>query len=424
MLSPLLFALACSTTPTDSADPADTGGADPDAPPGQTMKGTAPRVTAPSTADLPTLYAENAQFSVELLQAVGGATGNQVLSPYSLHLVMAQVEAGADGAAKAAILDAFGWTLPDDRLHEAFNAAGLAVSAHNVAATAEDPAVALTSTNQIFVDTEYVDLGPAWLDTLSAHYGTGVQVLDFGADPQGVADDINAWIAARTGDHIKDLISAPIVSSSEMMLVNALYFNASWAVPFSESKTSDRAWTLLDGSAVTAPSVSGAVSVYGADADGYFVAEIPFSDEGLTLTIVLPDAGRYAEVVGALDWATLQAVIDSEAFCEECEVQLPKFEMEGKPEIQGALVAMGMGDAFGGAYPGIHPNLTLTAVMQQGFVAFSEKGVEAAAATVAIFDDSATEPPFGPVVVDRPFVWFLRETEGAVLFAGSVVDPR
>lgn len=424
MLSLLLFALACSTTPTDSANPGDTGGADPDAPPGQTMKGSAPRSTSPSTANLPALQAANADFAVRLLQELG--TGdNQLTSPWSLQVVMAQVAAGADGDTKTAILDTFGWTIAEPDLHEAFNAAGLAVEAHDRAeSTEEEPALALTSTNQIFVDVEYTDLGVPWLDTLSTHYGTGVQVMDFAADPAGVASDINAWIAARTGDHIKTLITEPMVVSSEMMLVNALYFNASWAVPFSESQTSDQAWTLLDGATVTAEAISGPIPVLGAAGDGFFVADLPFSDEGLTLTVVLPDAGRYAEVSAALDWATIQAVIDAEELCDPCEVQLPKFEMESKPDMHGALSALGMDRAFGGSYSGIHPDLTLTDVQQMGFVALNEKGVEAAAATVATFDDSATEPPFGPVIVGRPFLWFIRETDGSVLFAGAVVDPR
>lgn len=422
MLSPLLLALACSTTPTDSGD---TGAADPNQPPGQTMKGSAPRSTSPSTANLPTLYAENAEFSVRLLQELGAAADNQLTSPWSLQVVMAQVEAGADGGTKTAITDAFGWSLADAELHEAFNAAGLAVDAHNrTESTEEEPAVALTSTNQIFVDVEYTDLGVPWLDTLSANYGTGVQVLDFAADPAGVAADINAWIAARTGDRIKDLITEPMVANSEMMLVNALYFNASWSVPFSSSATADRGWTLLDGSEVTVPSVSGGVVVSGGEGDGFFVANLPFSDEDLVLTLVLPDEGRYAEVVGALDWATIQAVIDTEQVCDPCEVQLPKFEVESKPDVRGALEAMGMGPAFGGSYTGIHPDLTLTDVQQMGFAALDERGMEAAAATVAMFDDSAGEAPFGPVIVDRPFVWFVREADGAVLFAGAVVDPR
>ena len=93
--------------------------------------------------------------------------------------------------------------------------------------------------------------------------------------------------------------------------------------------------------------------------------------------------------------------------------------------VNDVLLAFGMDAAYGGDYSAINPALSLSSVEQAGFVAVNEIGTEAAAATVAEFSDSASEAPFGPVIVDRPFLWFIRDVEtGAVLFAGVVVDPR
>lgn len=420
----LLLSLALGCTGKAADDTADdTADTQADAAiPGETLRGSTDRETAPSTAGLPTLYAENADFSFDLLRTVyRAAPGNQVLSPWSLQIVMAQVHAGASGDAKTAIATTFGWTLADDALNASFDAADLAIAAHNAGG---DTPVVITSTNQIFVTTGY-PLGATWLDTLSSWYGTGVQEMDFAADPAGVADGINAWIADRTGDHIKDLISSEIVASSRLLLVNAVYFNASWAVPFSESQTADATFTLGDGTEVEVPTMSGSITVRGAQADGFFIADMPYSDSGLTMTIVLPDAGQFDTVLASLDFPALQAAVDSEVSCEECALALPKFEIEGKPDITAALIALGMDAAFGGAYPGINDALTLTAVEQQGFVSVNEKGTEAAAATVAEFSDSASEPPFGPILVNRPFIWLVREEPtGAVLFSGIVTDPR
>lgn len=391
--------------------------------PGTTLKGQTERQGQPSTQNLPTLSEENAAFSLELLRTVYAADpGNQILSPWSLQMVMAQVYAGAGGDAKTAIANTFGWTLPDADFHEAFDAADLSLTAHH--APQADPPLSITSTNQIFVTTGY-PLGQPWLDTLSTWYGTGVQQMDFEADPAGVAADINAWIASQTGDHIKDLINAEIVADSRMLLVNAVYFNASWEVPFSESATQDEDFQLLDGSTVSVPTLSGSISVSGVQGSGFFVADMPYSDPNLSMTLILPDAGQFETVLNGLDWASLSALIATMDHCEECEVQIPKFEVEGKPDMSAALRSLGMESAFGGAYPGISDELTLTAVEQNGFIAISEKGTEAAAATVAEFTDSASQPPFGPIVLDRPFFYLIREHDGgAVLFAGVVTDPR
>jgi serpin B len=334
---------------------------------------------------------------------------------------MGQVYAGAGGDAKTAIASTMGWSLPDAEFHEAFDAAELSVSSHHD--PSGDPPLQITSTNQIFVTTGY-PLGQAWLDTLSEWYGTGAQQMDFEKDPKGVASDINDWIADRTGDHIKDLIDAELVANSRMLLVNAVYFQASWEVPFSESSTKDQDFTTVDGSKLSVPMMTGAVNVRGIAGDGFFVADLPYSDDGLTMTLVLPDEGRFSEVLSTLDWGTLSTLLAAEESCKECSFTMPRFEVKSAPDMTGILKTMGMDAAFGGAYPGINDALTLTSVGQQGFVSVNEKGTEAAAATVAAFADSYSEPPFGPVVVDRPFMWMVREQDGAILFAGVVTDPR
>ncbi len=391
--------------------------------PGKTLMGTAARRMDPSTADLGTLSAENAQFSLELLDTVyTGSPENTVLSPWSLQVVLAQVYAGGDSDVQTAIADAFGWSLSGDALHEAFDAADLSVVSHEDPAA--DPAVTLTTTNQIFSDFQY-DIGTDWLDTLSAFYGTGVQQMDLAGDSAGSADAINAWVEDRTGGHIKDLVEAGSVAQSGLLLVNAVYFKASWPVQFYAEATTDAAFTLLDGSTVNVPTMSGSVSVSAATADGFFVADLPYSDPGLTLTVVVPDEGRFTEVLGGLDAATLDAAVAAEVACGECSVTLPSFEVRSAPDMDGALMAMGLGPAYGGAYPGINDQLSLASIGQQGFVSVSETGTEAAAATVAAFAGTAFEdPPLGPVVIDRPFFYLIREVGGAVLFAGVVTDPR
>jgi serpin B len=65
-------------------------------------------------------------------------------------------------------------------------------------------------------------------------------------------------------------------------------------------------------------------------------------------------------------------------------------------------------------------------VLYEAWVAVDEKGTEAAAATAVIgFGCSAAPIPKGtPIIVDRPFMYAIRDVEtGAVLFLGRVLDP-
>ena len=390
--------------------------------PGDTLMGTVARNMEPSTSDLGTLYAENTGFSLELLDTVyTAAPGNTLLSPWSLQVVLAQVYAGGDSAVQAAIADTSGWSLSGDALHEAFDAADLSVVSHDDPAA--DLPVTLTSTNQVFSDLNY-DIGADWLNTLSEYYGTGVQQMNLSGDSANSARAINAWVEDRTGGHIKDLVDAESVAASRLLLVNAVYFNASWPVEFSEGRTAPGPFTLLDGSTVDVPTMSGSVAAYSATGDGFFVADLPYSDRSLTLTIVVPDAGRFAEVLGGLDTATLDTVVAAETGSDSCEVNLPSFEVSSKPDLNAALQSMGLGPAYGGAYPGINDELTVQSIRQQGFVSVNETGTEAAAATVVEMGLGSEPPPCEPIVIDRPFFYLIREVGGAVLFTGVVTDPR
>jgi serpin B len=51
-----------------------------------------------------------------------------------------------------------------------------------------------------------------------------------------------------------------------------------------------------------------------------------------------------------------------------------------------------------------------------------EDGTEAAAATAVIGTNGVPPTPI-PVTLDRPFLFFVQDKTGLVLFAGQIVDP-
>jgi len=63
-------------------------------------------------------------------------------------------------------------------------------------------------------------------------------------------------------------------------------------------------------------------------------------------------------------------------------------------------------------------------VVHQANITVDEKGTVAAAATAAIITASAAPAVIRTVVVDRPFVFLIRDqSTGAILFAGQVTNP-
>jgi serpin B len=112
----------------------------------------------------------------------------------------------------------------------------------------------------------------------------------------------------------------------------------------------------------------------------------------------------------------------------EVQLSLPKFEYEYKRTLNDDLVALGMGVAFD-PYNADFSNITdqgifISRVIHQTYIKTDEEGTEAAAATVVEFEFTSI-PSTTVVNVNRPFLYFIRETTtGTIVFMGQVVDPR
>ena len=144
------------------------------------------------------------------------------------------------------------------------------------------------------------------------------------------------------------------------------------------------------------------------------------------MVILLPDAGTFEAFAQGLDAAELRAILGD---IQPAGVQLamPRFRFEAGFELQGALMELGMVDAFGAAadfsgMDGTH-ELYIDEVYHQAFVDVDEAGTQAAAASAVVMKRGRPAAEHG-VQVDRPFLTLIRDTEtGAVLFLGHVVDP-
>ena len=165
-----------------------------------------------------------------------------------------------------------------------------------------------------------------------------------------------------------------------------------------------------------------------AEGDDYQIIDLPYNGAYVSMTIVLPEAGRFEEIRARLGstW-----VDDAGAAIAETNVdlRLPKFSFTwGSESLKDPLISLGMVDPFtmGVAdFTGINTQglLFISDVIHKAFIGVDEFGTEAAAATAVIIADTGI--PDDPVefTVDRPFLLFIRDASGAILFTGQVVDP-
>lgn len=394
-----------------------------------------PRLAAPAGAgqDLETLAAGNNRFALDLYQAVRGEGGNLFYSPFSISLALAMTYAGAAGETEQQMAKALHFDLPQDRLHPAMNLLDQTLESQAEKAGAEEAedesrGFTLNIVNSLWGQNDY-NFQPEFLDLLAQNYGAGLRLLDFAADAEAARQVINGWVEEQTSDRIQDLIPAGVIDAlTRLVLVNAIYFNAAWALPFEPEVTQDGDFHLLDGSSVQVPMMKQVEIFPYVDGDGYQAVELPYVGRQMAMVVLLPDEGGFEQFEAALDAERLDEVV-AQLSSQNMSLSLPKFEFEATLGLAGALQSLGMADAFqpGEAdFSGMDGtrDLFIQDVLHKAFVAVDEEGTEAAAATAVVV--GVTSMPAEPieVTIDRPFIFLIRDIEtGSILFIGRMLNP-
>jgi len=382
------------------------------------------RDTTPTVADaaIAELATGNSAFALDLYTELQAAEGNLFYSPYSVSLALAMTYAGATNDTLTTMADVLHFTLAEPELHPAFNALDLDLLSRSHAADGgEGAGLTLTLANALWSDGEGF-LMP-FLDTLAENYGAGMHLVDF-AQPEAAAASINAWVEEQTESKIKDLLKPENLIDARLVLTDAIYFKAQWAKPFPRELTVDHDFALLDGSHIAVPTMVQADMFAYAAGDGYQAVQLDYDGEETSMLVVLPDAGRFAEIEGGFDPAFIAAIVDA-LVDTDVSVMLPRWSFESTFSLADTLKALGMGEAFSAAADFSRMDgtgtLYISDVLHKAFVAVNEDGTEAAAATAVVMVNGIPE---ANVHADRPFLFVIRDNiTGTILFVGRVLNP-
>ncbi len=352
--------------------------------------------------------------------------GNLFYSPHSISQALAMAYAGAKGNTAAEMAAALHYTLPQDRLHPAENALDQALASRGQGAQGMDgKGFRLKVSNASWGQIGY-SFAAAYLDLLAQHYDAGLRLLNFAEEAEPSRKIINSWVEQETEGKIAELLpQGSILESTRMVLTNTIYFNAAWDVVFPEENSGDRPFSLLDGSTVTAPAMSHADMFNYGTGDGYQALEMLYDGKELSMLIVLPEAGRYAEIEDQLDADFIDGVVAGLS-PETVAVTLPKWKFRFKKKLKKSLEGLGMIDAFSSSadFTGINGGieaLWISEVIHEGYINVNEKGTEAAAATAVVMIGSGMSTEMR---ADRPFIFLIRDIQtNTILFVGRVVNP-
>jgi len=404
-------------------------------PQGKTLQSQIQRSQNPQVApaDAQTLADGNRLFALDFYQTTRTDAGNQFVSPYSISSALAMTFAGARNQTAEQMAQTLHFDLPQERLHPAFNALDQQLVRPEKAPAEGEPQIfQLDTANSIWGQAGH-PFRQGFLDLLALNYGAGLRLTDFTANAERSRTEINAWVAEKTHERIKDLIPpGGVNAATRLVLANAIYFKADWIFPFEKNNTYPRPFTLMDGKQVEVETMAfeSPRSLSYLAGDGFQAVELPYAGRTTSMLILLPDEGGLEALETNLSGSRLQEVLE-QAQPTRLQLTFPKFSFTVSYQLSDILKEMGMPDAFcaGAAdFSGMDEggNLCIDQVFHKAFVAVDEKGTEAAAATgVVVMESSMLIDEHIVVNVDRPFLFVIRHNpSGTILFMGRVLDPR
>lgn len=394
------------------------------------VKRMAPRADAPVA---PTVAGMTA-FGPDLIRAMGAdAQGkNVVVSPLSICYAFGMTDAGARGQTRGQIDEAFGF--PAGGPHEALNALTRRIGTHDVPpptakgkrepGETRPPVVAIA--NGLFVQRDF-PVEQDFLRVLAEQYGAGARSTDFKHAPDAAAKEINDWVRKQTADRIKKLFDR-IEPDTRLVLANAIYLKADWAIPFEKPQTKNEMFRRAAGG-VQVPMMHQEEELRYAAGDGWQAVELPYANRELAMWVMVP-TGRTAPL-DLLSPQTLNAV-GSGLAPTRVKVALPRWDFASDINLKNTLTKLGMTlpfdpdrADFSGMARSAEGNLYISEAVHRANITVDEDGTEAAAVTgVGMSITSAPPPARVQVRADHPFAFAIVHTKTKTpLFIGQVTDP-
>ena len=354
------------------------------------------------------------QFSDETAAAVFTGERNEVYSPISLYMALGMLTELADGETKQQVMALLGvsgnetlrqWTqqLWQQLYHDE-----------------QDSALWLG--NGLFLN-ENMTFHKEPLDVLTEDYYASSYRLPMGTSRADKT--IAAWLDQQTNDLLTGDTGAIKTKEIDLLrLYNTIYYKAEWRAEFSGGSTEKDIFTAADGTEQRTDFMH--ISLAGspvARGEGYRRASLYLKDGG-EMTFYLPDEGVTVEKL------LQRKNILRELLAVNDEVvrvnwSVPKFDIHASLELNDALQALGVTDAFDKAAADFTPltdtGAVVSSVMQAARVRIDEEGIEAAAFT-EVQEGGAGAPQEldeEEMNLNRPFAFAIWK-DGAPLFIGAV----
>lgn len=342
---------------------------------------------------------------------------NVVISPFSISRNLAVITEGSIGNTKQELLNSLGGQIA---LDDAKNALSELLYA--------DQSVVLQCADAIWVDSTKFTLISSFKNIVNTKYGVEIENLSFGNVNKSI-NSINNWISTNTNKRINNFITKDDFKNiTAMFIANAIYFEADWSSPFNKSATQKEEFFSPNGS-ITVNMMKSDYYHETYKTDTYENAKLYYGDSNIDffyLDIYMPISGTIDNFMET----EMQTALNESKTMSIGSLKMPKFFFESKIDLIPILKKLGIESAFDPHKSEItemtkNYNLYIDKITHKAGIKTDEEGTEAYAVTVSNIGGSCAGMLSPDVVLNNPFIYFIRAGKnGLVLFAGVVNNPN
>ena len=371
---------------------------------------------------------KNTDFSFNLFRAISQmpeGKKSSIISPISVTYVLGMLNDGASGNTAKEITSVVGF------------GEGKTLAVNEFCrrlideAPETDPSVTLEIANIVIGNNyRHVDFEPQYKWDMQDYYRAEITNFDFSQKTETLAE-VNGWCYDKTHGMIPEILNeTELKADALLLLMNAIYFKATWTDKFDPDDTRDKTFTTESGQTQSRPMMHRKAGAEYSENDVCTMLNLPYgSGDKWSMKVLLPREGKTVDdVINSLNAESWQALRHN-SWYPVIDIEMPRFKTSFETDLKQPLSGMGAPTMFtpGAAeFPNICSNYKqdfyVFLMKQKAAIEVDEEGTKASAVTVAGLVDSAGGP-WGiekPLNVDfhanRPFVYVIQEASSGVIF--------
>lgn len=358
---------------------------------------------------------KNNAFAFRLFDQMKGMEG-KVVSPMSIAYLMGMLANGAEGVTQQEILKAIGCEgVSLQQINELYQGMMQVLGKQDKQTKVEIANyIAINKNNKINSD---------FAKNVSESYQAAIESLDFSSAK--TTGRINDWCSQHTDGMIPKIIDS-VDPSAVSYLMNAIYFNGTWADKFDARNTKMENFRGYTRDIQKVDMMHQVKKFYYTENELYKAVDLPYGNGSFSMTILLPNEGKSIdEMMNALDADKFSKIYGNMECCM-VNLKLPKFTTETKVDLNDMMANLGAPSMFNPSQANFshfaNGDFFVGKMLQKAKIEVSEQGTKAAAVTAAIMLTSAAPMEYRHVefFANRPFVYVITDRQsGAILFMGQ-----